>query len=176
MRRALRMCVLAAMVAAIPASAHAETYFNPWLGVFFGNDKPPIQAGDEKGFTSFGAMVGDTGSKTGFELEFGYSPNFYGKATDNYVLDLMPGLTAGPQIGRGTFSMRPYGAGGVGLLRTSVPGASSNNFGFNVGGGVFAWFSTHVGVRGDVRYFRTLNGDNLGNFKFTRVHIGLLLR
>jgi hypothetical protein len=175
MRRVIRMCVLAAVVAAVPASAHAETYFNPWLGVFFGSDTPAIQSSD-KPFTSFGAMVGDTGSITGFEATFGYTPDFYGKGTDSNVLDLMAGLTAGPQIGRGTVQLRPYGAGGAGLLRSSLAGSSSNDFGFNAGGGVFVWFSTHVGVRGDLRYFRTINGDDLGDFNFTRVHIGLLLR
>ena len=120
MRRAIRMFVLAAVVAAVPASAHAETYFNPWLGVFFGNDNQTIAS--DKSFTSFGAMVGDTGSKTGFELTFGYTPDFFGKGLDSNELDLMVGLTAGPMIGRGTNTLRPYGAGGVGLLRTSILG------------------------------------------------------
>lgn len=48
------------------------------------------------------------------------------------------------------------------------------------------FFSDHVGLRGDVRYFRTLNRDDtdsgldlgfdLGDFDFWRASIGLVIR
>jgi hypothetical protein len=172
----MRLCVLGAAVAIVPASAHAETYFNPWAGLFFGNDKPTVQ-GPDKSLTSFGGDIGDTGSKVGGELSFGYTPSFFGKGgVDNYVLDLMGGATGGPQFGRSNYSVRPYGAGGVGLLRTSIGDTSKNNFGFNAGGGVFIYFSENIGVRVDLRYFRTINGEDLGDFHFTRAQFGLLIR
>jgi hypothetical protein len=39
---------------------------------------------------------------------------------------------------------------------------TSNDWAVNFGGGVMAFFSEHVGVRGDIRYFRTLSDDDPG--------------
>lgn len=125
---------------------------------------------------SFGVAVGDTGSKTGIDVNVGYSPKFFGDDFDNSVIDLMGNVTFGPQVGRGTVSTHPYGVAGVGLLRSSVAGESSNDFGFNVGAGVFACFSTRLGMRAEVRYFRTVNGTDIGEFHFMRAQLGLVLR
>jgi hypothetical protein len=55
---------------------------------------------------------------------------------------------------------------------------------FDFGGGVMFFFGTHVGVRGDVRYFRTfkdvaldlINVNNPGKLDFARGSAGLILR
>jgi opacity protein-like surface antigen len=59
----------------------------------------------------------------------------------------------------------------------------NNNFGFDVGGGVMGFFSDNVGLRGDIRYFRSVNNNNdngvdlnLGDFKFWRGSVGVTLR
>ena len=57
----------------------------------------------------------------------------------------------------------------------------SNNLGFNAGAGVMGYFNDHVGLRGDMRYLRTLTGDvvnnlDLGGFHFWRLSAGLVLR
>ena len=54
---------------------------------------------------------------------------------------------------------------------------SSNQFGYNLGAGAMGYFADHIGVRGDVRYVRTVNGDvinglDLGAFHFWRVSAG----
>lgn len=174
MRRAMKTLVLAVVVAGVcaPRQARAESYLNPWLGAIFANKDA------EKGFRSFGVAAGDTGSKTGIELNVGYTNKFFDKNTDNYVLDIMAGVTAGPQIGGASTasSVRPYVAGGVGLLRSGFQGSASKDFGFNVGAGVFAYFSNHFGLRGEARYFRVVNGTDLGAFHFARAQIGLLIR
>jgi opacity protein-like surface antigen len=77
--------------------------------------------------------------------------------------------------------VRPFVVEGLGLLRTSVTSTDrffdiSNNFGFDVGGGLYIFFNDHVGLRGDARYFRTLQDpeeDNefdiaVGSFDFWR--------
>ena len=83
--------------------------------------------------------------------------------------------------------MRPYVVGGVGLIRTNVQDAgeffdvtTKNDFGFDVGGGVMGFFSQNVGIRGDVRYFRSFSGtdDNLAgigvsDFNFWRGSVGV---
>jgi hypothetical protein len=181
-RRAVKALVLVATVAMIsaPAKARAEGYTNPWAGIIFaGNDISVDNAvsSAKNGFHSFGVSVGDTGHMIGLDVNLGYSPNFYDNdLVDNNVLDLMAGITAGPQFGRSAHSIRPYAVGGVGLLRRSFGDSSSNDFGFNVGAGIFGYFSNHLGLRGEVRYYRTLNGSDLGDFHFTRAQLGLLLR
>jgi hypothetical protein len=178
MRSALKMLAVCAAVGFVwaPVGARAESYFNPWAGVYFGRTvsaTSQVTIGDA-GLASFGADVGDTGSKLGGEITFGYSPDFFGP--NSHVMDLMGGFTAGPQIGRGVYSAKPYFAAGVGLLRSSAGGTDENGFGFNVGGGVLIYFSTHVGIRGEARYFRNVNGTVLSDFHFTRAQFGLLIR
>ena len=68
-------------------------------------------------------------------------------------------------------------ADGGTLFRVS---SSDDNFGFNVGVGVMGHFNDHVGLRGDVRYLRTLTGDvvndlDLGGFHSWRLSAGLVL-
>jgi opacity protein-like surface antigen len=62
-------------------------------------------------------------------------------------------------------AVQPYALGGVGLIRTSVESAGTtqdeNQFGWDLGGGLMVFFSSHVGVRGDVRYFHSFQVLNL---------------
>jgi opacity protein-like surface antigen len=83
-----------------------------------------------------------------------------------------------------------YGSGGIGLLKTRVDDVSgffsidSNDFGIDVGGGLMAFPSEHIGLRGDIRYFRALTDpepDNefdldLGSLDFWRATGGIILR
>jgi hypothetical protein len=82
--------------------------------------------------------------------------------------------------------------GGLGLIRTHVTSADdffdvdSNDWGFNLGGGIIGFFSDGFGIRGDVRYFRSLQGDDdqdddfpdfqLGSFDFWRATVGVTFR
>ncbi len=84
----------------------------------------------------------------------------------------------------------PYVSGGAGLLRTSVSdvddffSVSNNNFGINAGAGLTVFFSDNVGLRGDIRYFRSLQDpeeDNefdidFGGFDFWRATAGVTFR
>jgi opacity protein-like surface antigen len=85
--------------------------------------------------------------------------------------------------------VRPYGSAGIGLLRTNVSASglfddlSTNELGFNAGAGLHVFFSDTVGLRGDVRYFRSLqSGDDggndldLGDFTFWRGTVGVTFR
>ena len=61
---------------------------------------------------------------------------------------------------------------------------STNDLGVNVGGGLNAQFNDKFGMRGDIRYFRSLQdneADNdldlsLGSFDFWRGTVGLTFR
>src|SRR4029453_7599561 len=92
----------------------------------------------------------------------------------------------------GNMRLKPFAIGGIGLFRPHVTEAGEFNsvegdwFGFNVGGGVAAFLSQQVGVRGDVRYVRgthdaeeqvnLLGTDDVSSFGFWRVSAGLLVR
>jgi hypothetical protein len=165
----------------------ADGYFTPWAGTHFGNS-----AGDGHG--AFGFTAGGMGAGVfGGEFDLGYSPEFFGNAfgtgSNNYTLTGMVNLIAGIPMG-GTFgpSVRPFVTGGLGVIRTKFQqtagrGFSSNNGGWDLGGGVMGFFSDHVGLRGDIRYFRNFKDINFGEpsfspgtFDFWRASIGVAFR
>jgi len=84
--------------------------------------------------------------------------------------------------------VRLYGSGGLSLLRPALTSRTGfvvvdeDKIGFNVGGGLFIFFSDHVGLRGDIRYFRTF-GDvqsgevvTLGTLDYWRGTAGLTFK
>ncbi len=188
MRRALRLLSLigAAALISAPAPALADGFVTPWAGGIFGSSA-------DNGRGAFGVSAAGMGAGiVGGEVDFGYSPSFFGTTNDfghNTVIDLMGNVLVGIPLGgtRGA-GVRPYVTGGVGLIRTQIDGgtlfnvASSNNqFGWNAGAGVMGFFSDHVGLRGDMRYFRDANGDivngvDLGTLHFWRASAGIVLR
>ena len=189
MRSVIRLMLIATVVAvAAPREARADGFVNPWAGVNFGSEI-------ENGRGGFGINAGAMGGGIiGGEVAFGYSPSFFGTKNDfgnNTVVDLMANVMVGIPIGGQTGGgFRPYVTGGMGLIRTQIDGGQifrlsssshSNNLGFNLGGGFMGYFNDHVGLRGDMRYLRTLTGDvvnnlDLGGFHFWRLSAGLVLR
>jgi opacity protein-like surface antigen len=72
---------------------------------------------------------------------------------------------------------------------TQLFNVDNNSFGYDLGAGVMGFMTDHIGLRGDVRYFRDFrntssSGDNnvdfsnlaVGNFDFWRGTIGLAFR
>jgi opacity protein-like surface antigen len=189
MRRAMKALVLVGVLAVLwgPVEARADGYVSPWAGVNFGNDQA-------EGDWAFGVNAGAMGAGIiGGELDFGFAPNFFGESVNNHVLNVMGNLIVGVPVG-GTSGpgIRPYVTGGLGLIRTSIDSGVSgvdafttNDFGFNLGAGAMGFFNDHFGLRGDVRYYRTLNEDSgndelidldLGAFDFWRASIGIVIR
>jgi len=136
----------------------AQGFITPFVGYNFGGDAgcPQITNCEDK-HVNYGVGFGALGSVVGFEAELAYTDNFLGaspgESTD--VLTFMGNFMLAPKIG----PIQPYGLGGVGLIRTSVESGTDRNdenqFGWDVGGGLIAFFSRHVGIRGDVRYFHS---------------------
>lgn len=188
--------------AATPTKASAEWWFTPFIGASFGGTaelsdvfEDNVDVDFERRLT-YGAsltFVGD--GAVGFELDFGYSPNFFETATvddeefdlsgDSNVTTLMANVVVGARSG----AIRPYASGGIGLIRTHVgdpedffDDVDTNDFGFNVGGGVGGFFTDRVGLRGDIRYFRSLQDEepddefdlSIGSFKFWRATVGVI--
>ena len=204
-RKAFVSAALASLLtAALPGRASADWLFTPFLGANFGGDARFRGFDDfEDEFerrVDFGASLGWMGQGiVGFEADFGWSPNFFENTIgpgdfefgDSNVTTLMANVLVGAPIGgQSGPGLRPYGSAGVGLIRASVDGGdlfndlSSNDFGLNVGAGVHGFFTDTFGIRGDVRYFRSLQdneSDNdldlgLSDFDFWRATVGLTIR
>ena len=195
MRRAFKFIVASAAVAAIcaPAAARAAGFVSPWAAVQFGGRIDNVREDVDRGRAAFGVTAGGMGAGIiGGEIDFGYSPSFFGTENDfgnNTVIDVMGNIIIGVPIGGTTGGgVRPYFTGGVGLLRSQIDGgtffnvsSSTNEFGWNAGGGVMGFFNDHFGLRGDFRYMRAFSGDivhglDLGKLNFTRLSIGVVIR
>jgi Outer membrane protein beta-barrel domain len=175
-----------------PAAAHAQTvmsgaFVSPYFGV-------TAAGGDAaaNGAPSVGAAAGWKGSKWwGFEADVAYTPGFFEQddfLTERRVTTVMGSLLVGkPMSAERRISF--YGAGGFGLVRARLSDAGGLNDlevsqpGFNIGGGL-AWMKNSIGVRGDVRYLRSLgdeaDDDNLfgieiSSLDFVRVSAGLMV-
>jgi opacity protein-like surface antigen len=205
-RKAFIAVALAAVAVAVtPGRASADWYFTPYVGGVFGGNA------DFRGFegdfedkveqqVTFGGALGWMGAGIiGFEADFGWTPNFFENTTgdadfdfgDSNVTSLMGNLVVGAPFGGQTGpGFRPYASGGIGLLRPRVDGGaffddlSRNDLGINVGGGAHVFFTDNVGIRGDVRYFRSLEDDEvddefdlgLSDFDFWRATVGVTFR
>ena len=197
---------LALMVfAGAPAKASADWLFTPFFGMNWGGNAEFTDfAGDfEDEFEqkmNFGASLSWMGAGAfGFEVDFGYSPNFFQNTTgdddfefgDSNVTTLMANLRVGVPFGGQTGGgIRPYASGGLGLIKSRIDDPddlfelNSTDWGFNVGGGVTGFFSDNFGLQGDVRYFRSLQDNEpddefdlaLGSLNFWRGTVGLVFR
>jgi len=206
LRRVLFTACLVFMVTmAAPAKASADWLFTPFIGMTFGGSATFNEAGfdfedkfEKRG--TFGASLAWMGAGiAGFEIDFGYTPNFFESTEgdidfefgDNNITTLMANLVLGAPVGGQTgMGIRPYASGGLGIIRSRIGDAgdlfevSSDDWGFNAGAGVAGFFSDNVGLRGDVRYFRSLQDNEpddefdiaLGSFRFWRGSVGITFR
>jgi opacity protein-like surface antigen len=176
------------LMLASAAPARADVLLTPFLGVTFGGDTPNEQV-------NFGASLAFLGAGIfGVEVDAALTPNFFESDDDSVPLEdsnvstFMANLMlAAPSEGAG---IRPYGSGGIGIIRTKATSVGNvfdlddNSFGVNVGGGIIGQFNERVGLRGDVRYFRSIQdseeGDDidldLGGFNFWRASLGVTFR
>ena len=144
-------------------------------------------------FTGVGAGRADGDQRVGLGpgLCEHFLEYFDGLRAGNPVL-LVDGKKRHPANPKGArpLLIRPYLVGGVGLIRSSVQDVdqffdvtTKNDFGFDVGAGIMGFFTSNIGIRGDVRYFRTFRGTDenitgvaLGNVNFWRGSVGLSLK
>jgi opacity protein-like surface antigen len=159
------------LAAALPAPARADGFISPFYGRNFGNNDacPNLQQCESKN-SSFGAALGAMGDVVGFEEEISFSDKFFGEAPnlDSSVTSFMSNLMVIPKLG----PIRPYAVIGLGLIMSrakletpAVEISNNNSVGLDYGGGLAIFFGDHLGVRGDLRLFRTL--QDLSLFGFT---------
>jgi hypothetical protein len=196
--RMVHSLVTAVLLAGLSASpARADGLFIPFIGVNFGGD-----AGSEFGdaldasrFNWGASLAWMGGGVFGFEGDFGYSPDFFGKSDlgDSSVFTVFGNMLLGvPFGGQQGFGVRPYALAGIGWLHPrgdAFEGGvefSEDKVGWDFGGGVMLFFGSHFGLRGDVRYFRTFEAldlldiefedDGPGELDFTRGSLGFVFR
>jgi opacity protein-like surface antigen len=193
--------ISALSLALLPATASAQSwFFSPFIGANFGGnasfgDFDDVDDEFEKR-VDFGATIGWNPNVVGFEVDLGWSPNFFEDTTgdrnfnfgDSNVTTLMGNLLISAPPGTG---IRPYASGGLGLMRARATvddglfnDLAVNDLGINFGGGINGQFSDNVGLRGDIRYFRSLQDNEpddefdigLADFNFWRGSVGLTFR
>ena len=110
----------------------------------------------------------------GAEADFGFAPNFFKDTVgpDNFKFGDSNLIDRDGQRDHRRADRRPARPrhpavrhGGVGVIRSRFTAntffneLNTTDFGFNLGGGVMGFFSDNVGLRGDLRYFRSFQ-DN----------------
>lgn len=206
MRKFIIIATLAIMASvAAPTKASADWLITPFIGFNWGGSAAFSDFDDfEDEFerrVNVGASFAWMGAGiVGFEADLGFSPNFFENTTgdsnfrfgDSNVTTLMANVIVGAPIGgQSGLGFRPYAVGGVGLIRSYLDDPedlfdelNSNDFGFNVGGGAHFFFSDNFGIRGDLRYFRSLQDNDAGDdfdlalndFRFWRGSVGATFR
>lgn len=193
------------MFAGAPAKASADWLFTPFFGMNWGGNAGFTDLGGDfedefEQKMNFGASLSWMGAGAlGFEVDFGYSPNFFQNTAgdddfefgDSNVTTLMANLKVGvPFGGQHGGGIRPYGSGGIGLIKSRIDDPddlfelNSTDWGINIGGGVTGFFNDKFGLQGDVRYFRSIQDNEpddefdlaLGSFNFWRGTVGLVFR
>ena len=169
--QSLRILALMTLVMTASATAaHAQGFVSPLIGYNFGGDSgcPEIDDCDDKNL-NIGVAVGSLGSVFGVELEFAYAKDFFGESpfVSSSVLSLMGNVMLAPKFG----PVQPYGVVGLGLIKTNVEftaasflESDNNHFGWDLGGGLIIFFTDHVGIRGDIRYFHALQDFSILGF------------
>ncbi len=193
MRRFLIAAGFLVMSAAGAAPAAAQGYLIPYVGWDFGGDAgecPALLTDCSTKKVSYGASVGYMAKGIlGVEEDLAFAPDFFGKSPTlggNGVFSAMTNVVVGVPLG----PVRPYASAGIGLLKTHVDFSGSSlfgsfansSFGYDFGGGVMLLFPHHLGVRGDLRYFRSASdisiaGTALASQKLSygRVTLGLVI-
>lgn len=180
------------LVLLAPSRAFADWFVTPFAGVTFGGDASKNKLSMGASLTGMGAGI------AGVEFELGYTPDFFNENADTTLISgsnvttLMASLIVGAPVGgQHGAGVRPYASAGLGLLRSRVTSGSAlfdnvsaNDLGVSAGAGVIGFVSDHVGLRGDLRYFRSLQDASpdpglvleIGKFHFWRATAGVALR
>lgn len=153
--------LLIGLVVAGARPARAQAFITPFVGYNFGGDSANCLSltNCQEKRTNYGVSIGKL-SGFGFEEDLSYAKDFFGvtPGTDSSVFSAMTNLLISVPIG----PFHPYAVGGLGLIRPHVSTSLSslvsfdkNTLGYDLGGGLHIIFG-HVGVRGDLRWFKTL--------------------
>lgn len=157
------------------AEARADWLIIPFLGSTLRSQTtlfdPEFSAGATKKLVVGASGVWLSDGLLGFEGEVSYAPGFFER--DNQG-DLVVGSSVSTLTGSAILttplsftreSLRPYLAGGIGLLHASIDDVrnvftvDSDLLAVTVGGGAIGFVTKRTGVRFDLRHVRSVGGD-----------------
>jgi opacity protein-like surface antigen len=183
------LVLLVGVMLFLPFGAFADGWVSGYFGRAFGGETGADfgQALRNRDLWTYGFNAGAMGGGVaGAEFDFAYTPKFFGSnglVQSSGVMTIMgsfiAGIPVGGQYGAG---IRPYAVFGVGLIRRKIEFSeifddiSSNDFGYNAGGGIMGFFNRTLGIRGEYRYFRNFKSNNGNTFNFSRTSLGIVLR
>ena len=175
-----------------PVAASAQAQITLFVGGNFGGDTG-VSLDESISDTSqldYGVRLGlFTGGLFSLEFDYGHTPNFYGKGTAfdsssvrTFMGSLVLGFPAGP--------VRPYLVLGAGMIKRTIeyapgqgPGSvTDSRAAYDIGGGINIFFSQHVGINGDFRYFRNFTAGNVildkadDKFNYARGAVGVTFK
>lgn len=184
MKTAIRITALTALVVLTPALATADWYVFPFAAANTGGDTTRDSG-------AFGGSFGWMGSWYGGEAEATWSPSFFddgaGFRTEHKATTYTATALAGPRLG----IWQPYGAAGIGLLRSEIEEVgglarvSDDRPAFHAGGGLMWFPHDRIAVRGDARYIRALDdtepegnvfAERFADFSYWRIAGGIAIR
>ena len=177
MKPLLRTALTLLFIGSLAAPARADWYLTPYIGAAFGGASNQFVLNDlDDEFeqrVNFGGSFGWRSKGIfGVEVDYNVAPNFFqftGGTNDFDLFDLdssvqtlMGNVVIAIPIGGSTgLGFHPYVTAGLGTIRTQLRSESdvfdditSNDTGFNVGGGAHFFLGTHFGLRADLRYVR----------------------
>ena len=203
------------LLLAVPLRADAEWHVKPFLGFSFAPSTTLqgdvehaagvlVPPGEETGASNvaFGAGVALLGDVFGVEGEWSQYPGFFQTRDQTLVLSSSAQTFSGSVIiavprTLAQYGLRPYFVGGAGVMRLrSVDGQapvsglfaiSETLAAIDLGGGATGFFNERVGVSWDLRYFRSIGGEETGDpavttdglakqLSFWRANMALVLR
>ena len=186
------LLIVATLAVLTARDAAAQGFINPFIVTTLSS---PTSAGSSTK-PGFGVSFGGLGKVVGGETEIAWIPELIDNSANgiakNKVFTFSGDTLIGPTMGRA----KPYFAIGAGNLHLNVTGLSSvsgatldsisnNYFTFNAGGGVFAFFTGHLGARVDLRYTKAFGikitdlenaGLSLDKFNYWRAGFGLVAK
>jgi hypothetical protein len=156
------------LIAGTAAPARADVTLTPFLGTLFGGELGNVKAAYGLSLTAMGKGI------IGGEFDFSFTPKFVDETAlssavreANVTGNLIVGIPIGGTHGA---TVRPYAVAGVGVIRATAKASdftdklSTNDFAYDLGGGVLGTVNDHFGLRADLRYFRTTSSTNSYNF------------
>ena len=158
----------------LPSPTFAERIFTGFAGAAPSSSSGILDLAQALGSKKlvWGVSVGQVGDIFGWELDAAAAPGFFsgdrgpqlvsGSQTSTFVLN---GVVTMPRGWTGSV-VRPYGVVGAGVIKARIDdvfGVFATNTllaGMDTGGGVLVLPWRRFGIRGDVRYFRSVRKDD----------------
>lgn len=195
----VRARILVLLLALAPSVASADWLYTPFVGAVFAGSTPipDPEGGASSTQLIFGGSAGwwSTGI-IGFETDFAYAPRFFETNNlffaDSNLVTWGGNVVVAMPVSVTRESLRPYLVGGLGWMHVSMDEgaeifpelfAARNSLALNLGGGAVGFITPEVGIRFDLRHFRsfehganpvTLENESL--LSFWRATVGVVIR